>query len=222
MMNHTLQQLSPQLKPVGYTNLKTTPPRASVNMDDSNQAPAHTRIFNDILSLVTKPQCGISVYVSYRVLLTHCQEPFSGHPTELVCALMLWWLFPLDPQCSAVICCTACFIVLTNLHARIEPVTGWKTSLGMGKKTFKRPRNDRIPESSAWCNHCSPLFCCLSFVVSFFFFCWCCTLGKRDTVLLLTSSIKDSSVVKVKRRNRRRKDLITPWIYSVTSSWVWL
>lgn len=46
---------------------------------------------------------------------------------------------------------------------------GGRRHLGWEKKTFKRPKNGRIPESSAWCNHCSPLFCCLSFVVSFFF-----------------------------------------------------
>lgn len=100
--------------------------------------PLHTRIFNDILSLVTKPQCGISVHVSHQVLLTHCQEPFSGRPTKFVCALMPWWLFPVDPRCSALICCTACFIVLTNLHARIEPVAGWKMSLvGWEKNVWK-------------------------------------------------------------------------------------
>lgn len=99
--------------------------------------PLHTRIFNNILSLVTKPQCGISLYVSHRVLLTHCQEPLSGRPTELVCGLMPWWLFTLDPRCSAFICCTACFIVLTNLHARIEPVAGWKMSLVGWEKNWK-------------------------------------------------------------------------------------
>lgn len=94
--------------------------------------PLHTRIFNSILSLVTIPQCGSSVYVSHRVLLTHCQEPFSGRPTKLLCALMPWWLFPLDPQCPALICCTTCVIVLTSLHA-----TGWKMSLVGWKKRLK-------------------------------------------------------------------------------------
>lgn len=183
--------------------------------------PLHARIFNDILSLVTKPQCGIGVYVSYRVLLTHCQEPFSGHPTELVCAFMPWWLFPLDPQCSALVCCTACSIVLTNWHARIEPVTGWKRPLvGWEKKHLK---DSGIAESlNLLLGAITVLLYCAAFPLLFLFFCWCCTLAQRDTVLLLARSIKASSVVKVKRRNRRQRDLITPLIYSVTSSWVWL
>lgn len=175
----------------------------------------HTRIFNNILSLVTKPQCGISVYVSHRVLLTHCQEPLSGRPTELVCGLMPWWLFTLDPRCSAFICCTACFIVLTNLHARIEPVAGWKMSLVGWEKNWK---------TQEWQNPwifllVQSLFysIVLPFLRCFFFFCWCSTLGQRDTVLLLASIIKASSVVKVKRRNGRQRDLITEMIYSMTS-----
>lgn len=62
----------------------------------------------------------------------------------------------------------------------------------------------------------------LAFLLLFLFPCWYCTLGQRDTVLLLASSVKALSVVKVKRRNGRRRDLITPLIYSVASSWVWL
>lgn len=98
---------------------------------------------------------------------------------------------------------------------------GGRRHLGWEKKPLKDPRMAESPNLPL--GAITVLLYSAAFPLLFlFFFCWCCTLGQRDTVLMLTSSIKDSSVVKVKKRNRKRKDLITPLIYNVTSSWVWL
>lgn len=178
--------------------------------------PLHTRIFNDILSLVTKPQCGISVYVSYRVLLTHCQEPFSGHPTELVCFDAVVAV----PSGPSVLCIDLlyrllyCFNQPTHQNLTCEGVED--VTCGMGKKRLKdsgTAESRNLPLGAI-----TVLIYCAAFPLQFLFFLLMLYSGQRDTVLLLASSIKASSVVKVKRRNRRRRDLITLLIYSVTSS----
>lgn len=139
--------------------------------------PLHTRIFNDILSLVTKPQCGISVYVSYRVLLTHCQEPFSGHPTELVCFDAVVAV----PSGPSVLCIDLLYRLLYCFNQPTAELNLWwggRCHLWHGKKNVWKTQERQNPSIFLLVQS---LFysIVLPFLYSFFFFffCWCCTLG---------------------------------------------